>query len=98
MADRRRVNGDRENVSTTFLQPFLAYTTPKQTSFGLNAESSYDWEHEPWTVPLNLTMSQLLKMGKQPVQFQIGGRCYADKPEGGPDWGLRFTVTLLFPK
>lgn len=28
----------------------------------------------------------------------VGGRYYADKPEGGPDWGLRFVVTLLFPK
>jgi hypothetical protein len=22
----------------------------------------------------------------------------ADKPSGGPDWGLRFTITFLFPK
>jgi len=21
-----------------------------------------------------------------------------DKPAGGPDWGIRFTVTFLFPK
>ena len=32
------------------------------------------------------------------VQFAIGGRNYAEKPVGGPDWGLRFVVTLLFPK
>jgi hypothetical protein len=23
---------------------------------------------------------------------------YAEGPKGGPDWGLRFMVTLLFPK
>jgi hypothetical protein len=28
----------------------------------------------------------------------VGPRVYADKPDGGPDWGLRFAVTLLFPK
>ena len=36
--------------------------------------------------------------GKQPIQFQAGVRCYAEKPSGGPDWGLRFGVTFLFPK
>lgn len=27
-----------------------------------------------------------------------GYRYYAEKPSGGPDWGLRFTVTFLFAK
>jgi hypothetical protein len=39
-----------------------------------------------------------VKIGKQPVQFEFGYRYYAEKPDGGPDWGLRFTVTFLFPK
>jgi len=87
-----------QNVNATFLQPFVAYTTKTYTTFGLNAESTYDWSGHQWSVPLNLTVAQLLKIGKQPVQFQIGGRYYAEGPSGGPDWGLRFTVTFLFPK
>jgi hypothetical protein len=89
--------GDRD-VSTTFLQPFVSYTTKTQTTFGLNTESTYDWENSQWTVPINVTVSQLLKIGSQPVQLQIGGRYYAEKPDGGPDWGLRFGLTFLFPK
>ncbi len=23
---------------------------------------------------------------------------HAEKPDGGPEWGVRFTVTMLFPK
>jgi hypothetical protein len=88
----------QDNVSSTFLQPFVSFTTQKQTTLTLNTESTYDWTDHQWTVPLNLMLSQLVKIDKQPVQFQIGGRYYADKPEGGPDWGLRFTVTFLFPK
>ena len=87
-----------QNVNATFLQPFVAYTTKTYTTFGLNTESTYDWQNNQWTVPFNLSVAQLLKIGKQPVQFQIGGRYYAEKPAGGPDWGLRFTVTFLFPK
>jgi hypothetical protein len=34
----------------------------------------------------------------QPVSLGIGGRYYAEAPDGGPDWGIRLLVTLLFPK
>jgi len=89
---------DRQSVNATFIQPFLAYTTKTYTTFGLNTESTYDWSNNQWTVPFNLTVAQLLKIGGQPVQFQLGFREYADRPSGGPNWGIRFTVTLLFPK
>lgn len=85
-------------VNATFVQPFVSYTTKTFTTFGLNTESTYDWQAHQWSVPLNLTVSQLVKMGKQPVQFALGGKYYAAGPQGGPDWGLRFTVTFLFPK
>lgn len=88
---------DRSDVNATFLQPFVTYTTKTQTTLGLNTESSYDWEAKEWTVPINVTVSQLVKVGKQPISFQVGYRNYVDAPTGGPDWGLRFQVTLLFP-
>jgi hypothetical protein len=88
----------RPDVSATFLQPFLSYTTKTFTAFGVNTESTYDWENTQWTVPLNFTVSQILKVGTQPLSLMVGGRYYADKPDSGPDWGLRFVVTLLFPK
>jgi hypothetical protein len=88
----------RADVSATFLQPFLSYTTTTHTTFGVNTESIYDWEQHQWTVPLNAAISQLLKVGTQPVSLGIGARYYADKPAGGPDWGVRFIVTLLFAK
>lgn len=90
--------GSTGDVNATFLQPFVSYTTKTFTTFGLNTESTYDWENDQWTVPLNLQVSQLLKLGNQPIQLTLGGRYYAEKPEGGPDWGLRFIVTFLFPK
>jgi hypothetical protein len=90
--------GSRQAISATFLQPFLSYTTKTYTTFGINTESTYDWQRSQWTVPINATVSQLVKLGKQPVQFQIGGRYYAQTPIPGTDWGLRFAVTLLFPK
>jgi len=89
---------DRADVSATFLQPFLSYTTKKQTTFTLNLESTYDWERSQWTVPINAMVAQLLKVGKTPVSVQLGAKYYADGPSGAPDWGIRCAVVLLFPK
>jgi hypothetical protein len=89
---------NRQEISDTFLQPFLAYQTHTHTTFTVNLESSYDWTTWQWTVPANFMVSQLVKIGKMPVNFQIGARYYAEKPQGGPDWGMRFAMTFVFPK
>jgi hypothetical protein len=87
----------RQNVSATFIQPFFAYADGPNT-YSLNTETSYDWVSDKWVVPINVVYAHLVHIGKQPVQFGIGARYYVEKPEGGPDWGIRFVVTLLFPK
>ena len=95
------VGGDdaRPDVDATFLQPFVAYITPTKTTFSLNTESTYDWERKQWLVPINLTATQLLKIGNQMVSVGGGVRYWAESPAGGPDdWGLRLQVTFLFPK
>lgn len=50
-------------MNATFLQPFVSYTTKKLTTFGVAAEATYDWENHQWSVPVNLSVSQLLKIG-----------------------------------
>jgi len=92
-------DGDRAYVNSTFLQPFLAYTLPSFTTLGVNTESTYDWRTEKWSVPVNVSVTQLLKIGSQPVSLQAGLRYWAESPEGGPeDLGFRLVLTLLFPK
>ena len=92
-------DSDRSDISATFLQPFFSYTTKTFTSFTVNTESTYDWEDDQWSVPINFLVSQILKIGPQPVSLQAGPRYWADSPDNGPEgWGFRFTFTLLFPK
>lgn len=88
----------RDPINATFLQPFVSYILPTKTTLTLNTESTYDWENEQWTVPLNFQVSQLLKVSNQPIQAFVGGRYYAESPEDGPDWGVRFGLIFLFPK
>ena len=91
-------DGSDAGINATFLQPFVSYSTKSFTTYGLNTESTYDWSHSQWTVPVNASVSQLIKVGKLPVQLSLGVKYYAERPIGGPDWGLRFAVTFLFPK
>lgn len=89
---------DRADVSNTFLQPFLSKGIGQGRTVTVNLESSYDWEHEQWTVPVNFMYSKVVKMGGQMASVAGGARYYVDAPEGGPEWGLRFVFTLLYPK
>jgi hypothetical protein len=91
--------GDRSDVNATFMQPFLSYTTKTAWTFGLNTEASYDWEGENWSVPINATVSKLVKVGKQPISLMGGLRYWAEAPDGGPEGlGFRAGITFLFPK
>ena len=89
----------RADISATFLQPFVTYITPKQTTFAFNTESTYDWENRRWSVPLNFNVNQLLRVGDQLLQVGGGIRYWVDAPDSGPEgWGFRLQFTLLYPK
>lgn len=89
----------RDGVSSTYLQPFLNYTTKDAWTFGVNTESTYDWTHKQWSTPLNATVSKLIKVGGQPISIGGGIRYWAESPDSGPHgWGGRLVVTFLFPR
>lgn len=90
---------DRADVSVSFLQPFFAYIMPTKTMLSLTSESTYYWNASKWSVPINAVVSQLFKVGNQPMQLGLGARYWAESPDGGPNgWGVRVVYTLLFPK
>ncbi len=86
------------DISSMFLQPFLAKGLGKGRTVSLNSESTYNWKSKQWTVPVNVAYSKVSKWGGQMVSNQIGAGLYATSPKGGADWQLRYALTLLFPK
>lgn len=88
----------RRDISNTFVQPFLAKAFTGGRTVAVNIESTYDWKASQWTVPLNLQYSKVSKLGSQMISYQGGVRAYLEGPRGGPDWGVRFSVTLLYPR
>ena len=89
----------RADINATFVQPFVSYITTTKTTFSLSTEATYDWENEVWSVPVNVTVAQLLKAGPQIFQVAVGARYWAESPDGGPqNWGARVQLALLFLK
>jgi len=88
----------RGEVNSSLVNPWLAYTTKSQWTYAVQTESTHDWTENQWTVPVELQVAKLVMFGEHPVQFTLAGRSFVERPKGGPDWGMSFNITLLFPK
>lgn len=90
---------DRASVNSTFRQPSPAYNTRDAWTYTVNTESSYDWTANHWSVPINVTLSKLVKFGGPPVSLGGGIRCWVTSPAGGPEnCGFGMVVTPLLPR
>ena len=89
----------RQDISSTFVQPFLAYTLPSAWTFSVQTESSYQWKSEQWSVPINVAAAKLVRLGNLPVSLQAGLGYWAESPRFGPE-GLRFRLqaNIVLPK
>lgn len=86
-------------ANTTYWQPIVSYVTHDAWTFGLNTESSYNWDTHRSSNPMNLTIAKLVYFDKLPVSFTAGARYYLTSvPGGASGWGARFVVTFVFPK
>ena len=66
----------RSSLSQMFVQPFIAYTTKTHTTFTIDTESMAEWNASSsdgkWPVPAIFQISQILKIGKQPISIVQG--------------------------
>lgn len=93
------VGGSTTEINSTYFQPFVSYVTPTKWTFSVNTETTYNWVNDTANVPVNLTATKLIKIGKRPVSIGGGLRYWADSPVGGATgWGGRIIMTFLFPK
>lgn len=91
-------NADTADVNKSVLQPYITRHFKNGWAVKVNPEYTYDWVSHQGELPINLTFSKVITLHQTPLRFSFGGRYYADKMSGGPDWGLRASVTLVFPR
>lgn len=97
------VAGWGENaVNAMLLQPFVNYNLPDgwylTSSPIITANWKADKAGDVWTLPLGGGIGKLFRLGKLPINAQVGAYGNVAKPEFGPDWQLRFQMQFLFPK
>jgi hypothetical protein len=89
--------GRSNRISSTYVQPFGSYTFATKTTISFSADGTYNWTGSQLSVPLVAGISQLLKIGPQIVSVGLAAKYAAAQPAGAPGWGVRLTLTLLFP-
>lgn len=86
------------DINETYLQPFVSYTTRDAWTFGLNSEAFYYWTDNESSVPINLTVTKLIRLGGAALSFGPGVRYWVEDPEtAAHGWGFRFEAALVFP-
>lgn len=93
-------DADADEVNRGLIQYFIV----RQLGNGWYANSApimiVDWTApagQKWTVPLGAGGGKLFFLGKLPLNVQSQAYYFVAKPDGGPDWQLRFQVQVLFP-
>jgi hypothetical protein len=89
----------RQDISSTFVQPFVAYTWPSAWTASAQSESTYNWKSRKWSIPLNLSVSKLVRFGRLPVSLAFGVGQWLESPATGPE-GIRFRLqaNIVLPK
>lgn len=89
----------RTDISNTFIQPFVAYTWPNSWTFSVLSESTYNWKTEEWSVPVNVAIAKLVRLGRLPVSVQGGAGRWLQSPEAAAEgWRYRLQANIVLPK
>jgi hypothetical protein len=96
-------DGARPAVNRMQIQPQINYNFKSNPDRYLSFSPviSANWKErggERWVVPVSLGLGQLVKIGKQSVNFQATAYYNVVKPTDAGNWTLEFLVQFLFPK
>ena len=92
-------DSDRPDISNTFVQPFVSHTWPGAWTASVVSETTYNWETEKWSVPVNANIAKLVRWGRLPVSLQAGAGWWVESPDAGPEGlRLRLQATFVLPK
>ena len=89
------------DVSALLIQPFINYNLPHGWYLSSSPILTANWKAEEgdrWTVPLGGGVGKILHLGKLPLNLSLAAFYNVETPAYGPDWQLRFSIQMLFPK
>jgi hypothetical protein len=76
---------DRDDVNSTFLQPFANYNLGSGLSVGVSMEATGNWEaDQAWTAPLLFNVTKVTLLGKRPVSIALAAGPMVASPTLAP--------------
>jgi hypothetical protein len=94
-------DSDRDNVNQLLIQPFVNYNLDDGWYLVSSPIITANWEADSgnrWAVPVGGGFGKIFRIGQRPMNAQVQSFYYAESPDLGPDWALRFQIQFLFPK
>ena len=82
-------------------QYFVNYNLPGGWYLTSSPIITANWEANSgnkWAVPFGGGFGKIFRIGNQPMNAQVQAFYYAEKPDFGSDWTVRFQLQFLFPK
>jgi hypothetical protein len=90
-------NSDRSDVSSTFMQPFVAKNFSGGYALTAVTEVTQNWEANSTSGMFAIVGSKIVSLGKQKGQIGLGPKIFYGDGRVA-DYGFRAIFTLLFPK
>jgi hypothetical protein len=94
-------NSNAPKYSNGLLQPFLNFNFESGAYLTTSPIITVNWEargSQQWTVPMGGGVGKLFKIGRLPVNTQIGAYYNVVRPDFANNWQIRAQVQFLFPK
>lgn len=91
----------RAPVNQMVNQYFVSYQIKKGWYVNSAPIITADWKASSgnvWTVPFGGGVGRVMKLGFQPINWQVGFYGNAVHPHGGSPWSIRMQLSFLFPK
>jgi hypothetical protein len=91
----------REDVNQFLVQPFVNYNLAKGWYLAFDPVITANWNkpaRNAWVVPLGAGVGKLFNIGKLPINTRLLAYYNVVRPDGAPNWALRFNVQFIFPK
>ncbi len=91
----------RASVNQMVNQYFVSYQIKKGWYVNSDPIITANWRASSgnvWTVPFGAGVGRVMRLGFQPINWQVGFYGNAVYPKGGSPWTMRMQLSFLFPK
>jgi hypothetical protein len=92
------VSGGDSDYSTSQLELFFGRYLPNAWTIYTDSKWLYDWEADQATIPLNLTIRKVTKLGKLPLKLELGFDYFVESDDRfGQDWAVTLNFAPVIP-